>query len=65
MSNIYKINYHNDKWVVSSCQTSIETQITLNPIEHKLFNNDEFTYDILKNKVNILTKKYDNNKYKY
>ena len=54
MSNIYKINYHNDKWVVSSCQTSIETQITLNPIEHKLFNNDEFTYDILKNKVNIV-----------
>jgi len=51
---IYKIHNHNEKWIISENQTFNETHLTLNPIEHKLFNNDTFTYDIITNKVTII-----------
>ena len=51
---IYKIHNHNEKWIITENQTLNETQLTLNPIEHKLFNNDTFTYDIITNKVTII-----------
>jgi exoribonuclease R len=51
---IYKIHNHNEKWIITDNQTLNETQLTLNPIEHKLFNNDTFTYDIITNKVTII-----------
>jgi exoribonuclease R len=51
---IYKIHNHKEKWIISDNQTLTETQLTLNPIEHKLFNNDTFTYDIITNNVTII-----------
>lgn len=51
----YKIQIQKSSYIITDNYTCQQIDISLNPTEHKLFNNDVFTYDTVTNQVNIIS----------